>query len=86
MIAVMRSPSSYTSDDARYQGPLLLNPGKYLVPDHGVSAHIDDEIIGGPGGSGIEMLQIGIKPLRAVVGNGFDLVGFDPRGLLICMV
>lgn len=36
---------------------------------------------GGPGGSGVDLiLRVG-KLLRAIVGNGYDVVSFDPRGI-----
>lgn len=36
---------------------------------------------GGPGDSGVEFLVEHGKPLQSVVGDGFHLVSFDPRGV-----
>ncbi|KAI9147612.1 putative hydrolase [Paramyrothecium foliicola] len=36
---------------------------------------------GGPGGSGVEFLHTRGERLRTVVGDGFHLVSFDPRGV-----
>ena len=36
---------------------------------------------GGPGGSGIAMLQVGLPLLLNAIGPGHNLVGFDPRGV-----
>ena len=37
---------------------------------------------GGPGGSGVEMLSRGAAPLRDLLGEGYDFIGFDPRGMI----
>lgn len=38
---------------------------------------------GGPGGSGVSMLRVaGREVLSAFVGPGYDLIGFEPRGIL----
>ena len=50
-----------TTDPARYQGVMLVNPG-------------------GPGGSGYELSVLG-SYLPAGTGDGFDWIGFDPRGV-----
>ena len=35
---------------------------------------------GGPGGSGVEFLAFASADLHEILGGGFDLVSFDPRG------
>ncbi|KAF8351757.1 Alpha/Beta hydrolase protein, partial [Amanita rubescens] len=36
---------------------------------------------GGPGGSGVDFVLVGGDLIHAVVGDAFDIVGFDPRGV-----
>lgn len=38
-------------------------------------------LIGGPGGSGVDLILAAAKSLHTVVGDSFDLIGFDPRGV-----
>ena len=38
---------------------------------------------GGPGNSGIEMVTVLASSFRSILGDGFDLVGFDPRGTML---
>ena len=38
---------------------------------------------GGPGGSGVNFALEAATQLRQIVGPGFDIVGFDPRGMKI---
>jgi pimeloyl-ACP methyl ester carboxylesterase len=38
---------------------------------------------GGPGGSGVEAIMRFGGALSAIVGPQFDVVGFDPRGLIV---
>ena len=35
---------------------------------------------GGPGGSGVDLILLAGGLFRTILGDGFDLVGFDPRG------
>ena len=35
---------------------------------------------GGPGGSGVELILEAADLFRSILGDGYDLVGFDPRG------
>jgi pimeloyl-ACP methyl ester carboxylesterase len=36
---------------------------------------------GGPGASGVEFIYWRAEQISAIVGEGFHLVGFDPRGV-----
>lgn len=36
---------------------------------------------GGPGGSGVQMVQLGGETLSSMVDGRFDIIGFDPRGV-----
>jgi pimeloyl-ACP methyl ester carboxylesterase len=38
-------------------------------------------VAGGPGGSGVEFLMETGPVLHQLVGDDWDLVGFDPRGI-----
>jgi pimeloyl-ACP methyl ester carboxylesterase len=38
-------------------------------------------VAGGPGGSGVEFLMGAGPLLHQLVGDDWDLVGFDPRGI-----
>ena len=41
---------------------------------------------GGPGNSGIEMVTVLASAFRSILGDGFDLVGFDPRGTTLLVL
>ncbi|KAI9206525.1 Alpha/Beta hydrolase protein [Polychytrium aggregatum] len=36
---------------------------------------------GGPGGSGVEVVKVAGSILATITGGGYDIVGFDPRGI-----
>jgi hypothetical protein len=37
---------------------------------------------GGPGGSGVDLVLKAGPLLSTILGPGFDIIGFDPRGML----
>ena len=70
-LAVIKQPASVRVDDARYRGPILVNPG-------------------GPGGSGVRLVQQAGRIIQSLVQGNFpnldsphfyDVVGFDPRAV-----
>lgn len=46
-----------------------------------VSSAKKDIHVGGPGGSGVDLVKDLAPTFRAILGDGFDLIGFDPRGI-----
>ena len=38
---------------------------------------------GGPGGSGVEFVLGAGPAFQALIGDDFDLLGFDPRGMYV---
>jgi hypothetical protein len=74
-------PSNYSSNDEKYLGPVLFNPGKCSLLYSIIERKILIKIIsGGPGNSGVDfVLELGTY-FRAIIGPQYDLVGFDPRG------
>ncbi|MCE7006702.1 alpha/beta hydrolase [Kibdelosporangium philippinense] len=60
-IKIAVSRLKHKAPDAKYQGPLLINPG-------------------GPGGSGL-VYPLLSRSIPADVGDTYDWIGFDPRGV-----
>jgi hypothetical protein len=75
-IALVRLPSSLAKDDKNYRGPVLFNPGTvgFLV-----QRHCTNIPAGGPGGSGVDWVVNFGTAFRQILGNQYDVVGFDPR-------
>jgi hypothetical protein len=76
-VALIRLPSPLAKDDKNYRGPVLFNPG--ILTLNGVHRPPDLERTGGPGESGVNwVVQLG-ESFQQILGNQFDVVGFDPR-------
>ena len=77
VVALVKNPAR---GPGKARGPVLVNPGtfpsfpaSYLWPD-------PRELVGGPGGSGTEFaIRYGAVLQQYVVGDDFDIIGFDPR-------
>jgi hypothetical protein len=76
-IAIVRLPSSVSKDSEDYKGPVFFNPGPCSAP--WFFDGIDRIQTGGPGGSGVdEVVQSGAA-FQQILGNQYDIIGFDPR-------
>lgn len=63
-----------------YRGPVLFNPGTLA---RALDVYLFIEIYGfagGPGGSGVQMVLSAAEDFRTILGDEYDLIGFDPRG------
>lgn len=66
-LAIIKLPAKVAITDPTYGGAILTNPG-------------------GPGGSGVQLVQYSGPSLQAALDSveaHFDLIGFDPRGVLL---
>ena len=77
-LALLMSPSNYTTEDENYLGPVLFQPGESPFPL--LAPFSSQPSTGGPGGSGVEMVLSRSSTFRTVLGPGYDLVGWDQRG------
>ena len=86
-VALIMHPSIYPPGHKKYKGPILFNPGKLIssiIEEIGVLTTFSRLFWlspGGPGGSGVELLVLLWRAFRVILGDEFDLVSFDPRGL-----
>ena len=78
-IALIMSPSNYSSGDKEYLGPILFNPGMCLRASRFPNDH-SMNFLGGPGDSGVQYVLGSASSFRQIIGPQYDLVGFDPRG------
>ena len=81
-VALVRHQSVYPPNHEKYKGPILFNPGEpfpYLQEISFDSAFR----IGGPGGSGVALVLLASSSLRRIIGDEFDFIGFDPRGIYV---
>lgn len=75
-------PSKIPRGQEGYRGPVLFNPGTSEVlsepekPD--VNGHINS--LGGPGGSGTALIREAGYLFQTILGDDYDIIGFDPRG------
>lgn len=77
-IAIVKVPSRFSVGEAGYRGPILFNPGmSYYVLI--MSNRPKRNFSGGPGGSGVDMI-VGLGDnLQKLLGDEYDIIGFDPR-------
>ncbi|KAF8577644.1 hypothetical protein K439DRAFT_1418020 [Ramaria rubella] len=64
-IALLRVKAKVSPKSKNYRGPILFNPGES----------------GGPGGSGVRLIDGLGDHFQKMLGDDFDIVGFDPRGI-----
>jgi hypothetical protein len=79
-LALIMSPSSFPSGDQNYLGPVLFNPGNDLHCPRDFDSHV---LSGGPDGSGVDYILTTGDLFRSILGPGYDLVSFDPRGTFL---
>ena len=63
----------------RWQDPLMVL--KFSLPFLYPTLKKKTIHVGGPGGSGVDLVKDLAPAFRAILGDGFDLIGFDPRGI-----
>ena len=83
-VALVRHPSVYPPDHEKYKGPILFNPGESLSLSSSCPQRdqLDSKFcLGGPGGSGIALVVGATPSFRKIIGDEFDFIGFDPRGI-----
>lgn len=80
-VALIKYPSAYKPGHKNYKGPILFNPGTSdrsgrigELTNHAFSSK------GGPGGSGVALIIAAAPLFGTLLGDEFDLIGFDPRG------
>ncbi|MGW3044879.1 alpha/beta hydrolase [Kitasatospora sp. NPDC001159] len=73
----LRVPLDYANPAAEALGVALVR-----LPAAGPAQRVGSLVVnpGGPGGSGVEMVEMGRKLFDGALHNRFDVVGFDPRG------
>ena len=74
-------PLSTSADNPRVHLALMMLPGISHTSASGYSASPLLVNPGGPGGSGVGLVQTQGPQLRHIVGEGQDIIGFDPRGI-----
>ncbi|KAJ7730614.1 hypothetical protein DFH07DRAFT_848650, partial [Mycena maculata] len=74
-------PLDYSNPDAA-SAAISMTRIHSIVP-HNSSEYRGSILInpGGPGGSGVDMVQIWGANISTIVGPEFDVIGFDPRGI-----
>lgn len=76
--ATLTVPVDYEKKDgATFQIPVLRLPA--AVRESRIGALFINP--GGPGGSGVAWVRYAVNRLPAAVGDRFDIIGFDPRGV-----
>lgn len=80
-VALIKYPSAYKPGHKNYKGPILFNPGTW--DRSGRTGELTNHVFsskGGPGGSGVALIIAAAPLLGTLLGDEFDLIGFDPRG------
>lgn len=75
----LAAPLDYAHPDGRQVQLALIRARTPHTPDGRVGSVLVNP--GGPGASGVEFVAGQIEQLAAGVGDRFDIVGFDPRGV-----
>lgn len=79
-IALIRIKAKVSSNNGNYRGPILFNPGEHIAHGHLL---FTNKPPGGPGGSGVIMIDALGEFFQKLLGAEYDIVGFDPRGINI---
>ena len=79
-IAMIKYPAKVPSNSSAYKGPVIINPGEYRRPRcTSLPLAKDDLWAGGPGASGVTLVQTLGLTYQRVFGPEYDIVGFDAR-------
>ncbi|KAI5119054.1 hypothetical protein M0805_005920 [Coniferiporia weirii] len=74
-------PLDYSDPSGEEAAVALVKSASKYPPDH--ESYRGPILFnpGGPGGSGVALVLLESEALRTALGEGFDLIGFDPRGV-----
>lgn len=75
----MKVPAAFPPSDENYRGPIIFNPGMRIYYDYLAYADRKFCLLGGPGGSVVDYINIHGDQMQAVFGTEYDILGFDPR-------
>ncbi len=76
---MVKVPSKVSADSADYRGPILFNPGMSDMYGTIFTPFSSISHSGGPGGSGVSTVVSRGDQLQTVLGDDYDMIGFDPR-------
>ena len=78
---MLRIKAKVSSDSKDYRGPILFNPGECVCSTLPLSLlFFRVQLSAGPGGSGVSMINTVGELFQKILGDEYDIVGFDPRG------
>ncbi|KAF5310709.1 hypothetical protein D9619_008134 [Psilocybe cf. subviscida] len=80
--ARLEVPLNYSDPDGRKASIALIRKPADVPPESGFYRGPVLFNPGGPGASGVEFIKGGAESFSKILGPQFDIVGFDPRGIL----